>query len=128
MGKVPPGMGEPNESKVVPAPWSKDRGRMRKRLARFSTGAGLLLLLYVSSQYWQMYAGQRKLALEWQQQKARPENITASDDDALARLTIAKINLDAVVVEGTSRKSLKLGPGHLQNSAVPGSSGNAVIV
>jgi sortase (surface protein transpeptidase) len=44
------------------------------------------------------------------------------------QLTVAKINLDAVVVEGTSRKSLKLGPGHLENSAIPGSSGNSVIV
>jgi sortase A len=82
----------------------------------------------VSSQYWQMYAGQRKLALEWRQQNARPAGVIAGDSDALVRLTIAKINLDAVVVEGTSRKSLKLGPGHMQNSAVPGSSGNAVIV
>jgi sortase (surface protein transpeptidase) len=85
---------------------------MRQRLAIFLTGAGLLLLLYVFSQYWQMYAGQRKLAREWQQQNARPENIPASNSDPLIRLTIAKINLDAVVVEGTSRKSLKLGPGH----------------
>lgn len=101
---------------------------MRQRLALFLTSAGLLLLLYVSFQYWQMYAGQKKLALEWQQQSARPQNILASDSDTLVRLTIAKINLDAVVVEGTSRKSLKLGPGHMQNSALPGSSGNSVIV
>jgi sortase A len=128
MEKAFPGVGELNESKVVLAPLSKDRGRMRQRLALFLTGAGLLLLLYVFSQYWQMYAGQRRLALEWQRQSARPENIPASDSDPLVRLTIAKINLDAVVVEGTSRKSLKLGPGHVENSALPGSSGNSVIV
>jgi LPXTG-site transpeptidase (sortase) family protein len=128
MEKVFPGMGERNESKVEHAPRSKDRGRLRQRLAHLLTGAGLLLLLYVSSQYWQMYAGQRKLALEWQQQNARPEKIVASNSDALVRLTIAKINLDAVVVEGTSRKSLKLGPGHMEKSALPGSAGNSVIV
>lgn len=128
MEKVSPGMGEPNESKIVSALRSKDRGRMRKRLARFLTGAGLLLLFYVCSQYWQMYASQRNLALEWQHQNARPENVVAGNSDALIRLTIPQINLDAVVVEGASRKSLKLGPGHMQNSAVPGSSGNAVIV
>jgi len=92
---------------------------MRRRLAFFLTCAGLLLLIYVCSEYWQMYAGQRKLALEWQQQSAQPEVIPASDKDSLVRLTIAKINLDAVVVEGTSRKSLKLGPGHMENSARP---------
>jgi len=128
MEKALPGVGELNESKVAVASLSKDRGRIRRRLALFLTSAGLLLLLYVSSEYCQMYYGQRKLALEWQQQSARPQNILASDSDTLVRLTIAKINLDAVVVEGTSRKSLKLGPGHMQSSAVPGSSGNSVIV
>jgi LPXTG-site transpeptidase (sortase) family protein len=128
MEKAFPGMGELNESKVVRATMSKNRGRLRQRFALFLAGAGLLLLLYVSSQYWQMYAGQRKLAVEWQRQSTRPETILASDPNQLVRLTIAKINLDAVVVEGTSRKSLKLGPGHMEKSALPGSSGNAVIV
>jgi sortase A len=101
---------------------------MRQRLALVLTCTGLLLLIYVCSEYWKMYAGQRKLSLEWQQQSAQPEVIPASDKDSLVRLTIAKINLDAVVVEGTSRKSLNLGPGHMENSARPGSSGNSVIV
>jgi sortase A len=48
--------------------------------------------------------------------------------EALVRLTIAKINLDAVIVEGTSRESLRLGPGHMEDSALPGYSGNSVIV
>ena len=101
---------------------------MRQQLALFLTGVGVLLLLYVSFQYWQMYAAQKKLALAWQQQDARPVNIVGSDGDALVRLTITKINLDAVIVEGTSRESLKLGPGHMEDSALPGSSGNSVIV
>ena len=109
-------------------PLSKNRGCIRQQLALFLTGVGLLLLFNVSFQYWQMYAAQRNLALEWQQQDARPASIVVSDGDVLSRLTIAKINLDAVIVEGTSRKSLKLGPGHMEDSAVPGSSGNSVIV
>ena len=64
----------------------------------------------------------------WQGQNARQVNILGSDSDAVVRLTIAKIKLDAVIVEGTSRKSLKLGPGHMQDSALPGYSGNSVIV
>jgi len=128
MERAFPGAGELNESKVVLAPLSKNQGCMRRQLALFLTGVGLLFLLYVSLQYWQMYAAQRKLALDWQRQDARPANIVGSDGNALVRLTIAKINLDAVIVEGTSRKSLKLGPGHMEDSAVPGSSGNSVIV
>jgi LPXTG-site transpeptidase (sortase) family protein len=127
MERTFPGVGESNESKVVLAPLSKNRGRMRQHLAFFLSGVGLSLLLYVFCQYWQMYTAQRKLALEWKQQDARPANTAGSDGDALVRLTIAKINLDAVIVEGTSRKSLKLGPGHMQDSALLGS-GNSVIV
>jgi Sortase domain len=128
MERAFPGVGELNESKVVLAPLSKNRGRMRQQLALFLSGVGVLLLLYVFCQYWQMYAAQRKLALEWQRQDARPATIAGSDGDALVRLTIAKINLDAVIVEGTSCESLKLGPGHMEDSALPGSSGNSVIV
>jgi sortase A len=119
-----PGAGESNAVRV---PKTKYRG-MRRRLAFLFTAAGVLLLLYVSSQYWQMYAAQKTLAQEWQQQNARPAGNSASDNDSLVRLTIAKINLDAVIVEGTSHRSLKLGPGHLAGSALPGKSGNSVIV
>jgi sortase A len=128
MDRAFPEVGELNESKVVLAPLAKHRGRMRQRLALFLSSSGLLLLLYVSSQYWQMYTVQRRLAAEWQRQSAGPANIASRDGNALVRLTIARINLDAVIVEGTSRKSLKLGPGHMKDSALPGSSGNSVIV
>ncbi len=117
-----------NESKVVLAPLSKTRGLVRHQLALLLASIGVLLLLYVSCQYWQMYAGQRKLALEWRQQNERPASIAGNDGDSLARLTIAEINLDAVIVEGTSNKSLKIGPGHLEKSVLPGLSGNSVIV
>lgn len=117
--------GELNEPHT---PLSKDSGRLRQRLALFLVMAGLLLISYVSSQYWQMDAGQRELASAWRQQNARPPgNATKSDADALVRLIIEKINLDAVIVKGTSRKVLKLGPGHMEDSALPGSSGNSVI-
>jgi sortase A len=128
MERVFPEMGELNESKVALAPLSKYRGRVRQKFALFLSGIGLLLLLYVFCQYWQMHAAQRKLEMEWQQQNAQPARVVDSDGDALVRLTIAKIGLDAVIVEGTSRKSLKLGPGHMEGSAVPGYSGNSVIV
>ena len=68
-------MGELNESKVVLAPLSKYRGRVRQQFALALTSVGLLLLLYVSTQYWQMYAAQRNLALEWQRQNTRQANI-----------------------------------------------------
>jgi len=128
MGSEPSGLGELNESQVALEALTKHRARLRRRLALFLIGVGLLLLLYVSAQYVQMYAGQRRLALEWKEQNAPSATVPRDDREALTRLTIAKIKLDAVIVEGTSRKSLKLGPGHMEHSVLPGYSGNSVIV
>ncbi len=97
---------------------------------------GLGLLLYVGFQYGQMYFEQRRLAREWERQQTPAAEITentpdgmnsAVANDGLTRLSIPKISLDAVIVEGTSRKALLLGPGHLKESAEPGQPGNAVI-
>ena len=53
--------------------------------------------------------------------------MTTTSDSALTRLLIPKINLDVVIVEGTSNRALTLGPGHLKNTAMPGDPGNSVI-
>ena len=87
---------------------------------------GVALLIYVSVQYGTMYREQKRLAEVWQQQnQAAPAPTPAVD--SLTRLVIPKIHLDVVVVEGTSRHQLLVGPGHIENTAAPGDSGNAVI-
>lgn len=45
----------------------------------------------------------------------------------VALVDIPRIDLRAVVVEGTTPADLKSGPGHLRGSAVPGEYGNAVL-
>ena len=95
--------------------------------------AGLILLAYVGIEYTQMYTGQHRLVREWQQQNASHQGITARQptrtdaNDTLTRLSIPKINFDAVVVEGTTHKDLLLGPGHLKDTVEPGEIGNAAI-
>ncbi len=89
---------------------------------------GAVLLVYVFVQYGTMYAEQRRLAHEWEQQNPPEEKAAAQViHDGLTKVTIPKINLDAIVVEGTTRKQLLLGPGHMPDTAQPGSEGNAVI-
>ena len=46
---------------------------------------------------------------------------------ALAELSIPRLNLSAVVLHGSDAQTLRRGPGHLENTALPGESGNAVI-
>jgi sortase A len=45
----------------------------------------------------------------------------------IARLTIPRIHLDEIVLEGVGDDELNAGPGHLPGSAMPGMRGNAVI-
>lgn len=89
--------------------------------------AGVALLIYVASQYATMYAAQRRLVQQWEQQNvplpAQPAGLVTT----LTRLTVPSIKLDAVVVEGVNRKDLLMGPGHLPETAEPGQTGNSVI-
>lgn len=94
---------------------------------------GLLLLVYVTSQYLGMFTEQRRLARQWQEENARAlasqssQKTSVAVDDGLTRISIPKIELDAVVVSGTTRKQLAIAPGHLTDTATPGDNGNAVI-
>jgi sortase A len=97
---------------------------------------GCGLLGYVGGQYWYMVHTQRQLEASWQaQSNARsadgggtsPVAAAAVRGQPLTRLVIPKINLEAIVVEGTDRQQLIAGPGHLTDTAIPGETGNAVI-
>lgn len=95
--------------------------------------AGLVLLIYVGTQYGTMVWEQRRLARQWEERysaqlDAQLAGLPAPpQDDGMVRVSIPKIDLDAIVVEGTGRKQLLVGPGHLTDTALPGDTGNAVI-
>ena len=80
---------------------------------------GGVLCAYVAGSYGWMFVEQKKLLREWKTQQAAREILT--------KLSIPRIGLRAVVIEGTSSHSLLLGPGHMTGSAIPGTLGNAVI-
>jgi LPXTG-site transpeptidase (sortase) family protein len=116
------------------APWRISNNRQVKqpqaRISRRRLVLSYTLLLiggslctYVGGTYTWMYAEQLKLLHRW-----KTQNTSAlANDGVLTKLSIPRIRLRAVVLEGTSRRSLLLGPGHMAGSAVPGTSGNAVI-
>jgi sortase A len=94
------------------------------------TVLGIVLLAYVGWQYSSMYVEQRRLAKDWAQQQqqvgaAAPTHVTATDP--LTRLSVPKINMESVMVEGTSHHALLLGPGHLEDTPAPGEDGNSVV-
>jgi sortase A len=96
---------------------------------------GTVLLVYVTAEYSQMFWNQRRLEREWaaqQQLDTAPSQATKPavlkvKEDGLTRLTIPKIDFAAVVVEGTGRHELLLGPGHITSTPAPGEAGNSVI-
>ena len=49
------------------------------------------------------------------------------DGSSLARIVIADINVDEIVVEGVSVEDLRKGPGHYGSTPNPGQAGNAAI-
>jgi sortase A len=119
----------------LPEPTNTLWGRLRPYITRRTISlvlvfAGLGLLGYVASEYWGMYRSQQKLEAEWERQAASvssPGRATISPDQMLTRVIIPKIGMDAIVVEGASRKQLSEGPGHMKQTATPGEIGNAVI-
>ena len=105
--------------------------RLRRLLPLLFVLSGFSLLAYVSYQYWDMYHSQKQLEAQWEQQAAatavpgQPKQVPGTE--MLTKVLIPKINLDAIVVEGASRKQLSIGPGHMIETAMPGETGNAVI-
>ena len=90
--------------------------------------AGVVLLVFVGSQYGRMFLEQKRLAARWdQEQQERAQSPQLIADDSLIRLVIPKIDLTTFVVEGTNHRSLLLGPGHMEHTAEPGDAGNAVV-
>lgn len=111
--------------------------RIRRAVSPALVILGVILLGYVAAQYGQMYAEQRRLAQEWQKQQSAPQKeheseataVPASkvEDDGLTRLSVPKIELDSVVVEGIGYRALLVGPGHMPDTPAPGDTGNSVI-
>ena len=102
-----------------------------RMLPALLTLAGIALLLYVSAEYAWMFIEQQRFSRELQTQSTSAQGGGAQQPKgsggAFARLLIPKISLDAIVVEGTSRKALMVGPGHLTNTVAPGDAGNSVL-
>lgn len=111
--------------------WTGAHKEWRRFISPLLLVVGLVLLGYVGSQYYQMHREQQRLEAAWeQQQKAAPETSAANAqpmDDGLIRLSIPKIDLSAIVVNGTTRMDLKSGPGKITGTPLPGEVGNSVI-
>ena len=99
----------------------RGRSQFRQVLSYCLILVGTTLCTFVAATYTWMYVQQRLLLHEWSVERA------SSLKQPLTKLSIPKIQLEDVVLEGTTRHPLLLGPAHLAGSALPGDPGNAVI-
>lgn len=115
---------------------------MRQALAaigRAFVTVGILILLFVAYQLWGtgIYADREQNRLESDfSAKLKNDRLDPTSDaipppapegEAVARLRIANIGVDAIVVESVTRDDLRKGPGHYPNTPLPGQAGNSAI-
>ncbi len=107
------------------------QGFIRRNASALFILVGALLLTYVAVEYAQMFWNQRSLERQWEAQQkqlsTKAPRSAALKDDGLTRLSIPRIDLAAVVMEGTDHRDLLLGPGHMKDTPAPGQPGNSVI-
>lgn len=101
----------------------------------FILGGGILLFLGVREVV-DSWLGQREAERAWRRSAAREAPATGRDaarpvvpdlGPALARLAIPRLGSAWFVFAGVGRDSLRLGPGHLNGTVMPGAAGNCVI-
>lgn len=73
---------------------------------------------------------QAMLQHAWEETLATGKNTKAwpwADTWPVARLTMERLRIDLIILEGDSGEVLAFGPGHLQASSKPGSSGHCIL-
>lgn len=101
-----------------PQLWFDSRQGPRQIVSYVLIFIGTVLCTYVCGTYLWMYAQQKVLLSEWKHAELNPP---------LTKLSIPRIHLQNIVLEGASSHSLLLGPAHLSDTAMPGTLGNAAI-
>jgi len=90
-------------------------------------GLGFILYpAYTDRAYRGRQQGLAQAAQKIGSKKAKPD-IKALPNKAVAEIVIPKINLSAYVFEGTSADIINQGPGHYEETPMPGEPGNSAI-
>jgi sortase A len=116
---------------VIPAPRGDSRPPLLFSLlkrALFIAGAGMLG--YAVFTIAESYVMQRYETLQFDRTLALPANLRpkhAVSDGPIGKLTIPSAGISAIVLEGADSGLLKVAPGHIPGTALPGEDGNVAI-
>ena len=96
--------------------------------------AGAVLLFQGARVYLESRLGQSEASREFGEKPTPPpvalphaRRDRPRDGEAIAKLTIPRLDTELYVVEGDDTADLRRGPGHLPGTAMPGDDGNCVI-
>ncbi len=126
--------------------WQEKVREVISLIGRAMISLGLILLLFVAYQLWGTNyfeaRSQNKLENQFElalKDKSKTTNTTPGEapvaqdidlpitGDAIASIKIDKIGLNHIVIAGTDKRNLQKGPGHYQNTPLPGQFGNSAI-
>jgi sortase A len=95
---------------------------------------GVLALSYVAFTLTCAKLYQEKVAMTLEKQihsqeqhKAEVPRLAVKEGDVLGRLEIPRVGISVVVLQGTTSRTLRLGAGHIEGTALPGEAGNIGI-
>lgn len=119
----------------VAAPHARGASPWWRTGSRILLGAGVVLVTFVAFEFTAsalLYQRSQVALLQTFKDEIPATNLddpaaTVAEASPVAIIDIPKIRVDEVVVEGTSPDDLKLGPGHLSGTPLPGEFGNAVL-
>jgi sortase A len=121
--------------------------RSRRFFGYLLMSGGALLLYFGGRELVESHLGQSEAAHEFETEspvkpspfdgnpsaphappRATPQPPPAPEvGEAIARLTIPRLQTDLYVIEGDGARQLRRGPGHVQGTALPGGDGNCII-
>ena len=115
-----------NVLKRSPTSWKEN---LRRWAPRACLIVGAVLLVYVTFEYGTMFYQQKQLSARWERQNSPSIAAPKAEDprEQVTRLSIPSIDMDAIVVEGTTNRQLAIAPGHMTDTPAPGENGNSVI-
>jgi sortase A len=90
-------------------------------------GLGVWAYVHVERSVFEVYQGRKLANLAAAPGPATPQLAPPTPGELIGRLTIDRVGVSAIVVEGVEQATLRRGAGHLPGTALPGSGGNVAI-
>jgi len=110
--------------------------RIRSFTSYILVAAGAVLLFLGAREYLESRFGQSEVARDFEETPAPPPGSPSNPSpapflpqpgDPVAKLIIPRLSAELYVVEGDGPAELRRGPGHVQQTVMPGGMGNCVI-